>query len=59
MAKNEKKFPSLEEKKADEMEVAAQEDEKREKIKKTAQGWVRKLKIYFLNSLKFNRKLYK
>ena len=36
--RNEKKFPTLEEKAADEMEMAAQEDEEREKAEKAAQG---------------------
>ena len=36
--RNEKKFPTLEEKAADEMEVAAQENEEREKAEKAAQG---------------------
>ena len=31
----------MEEKAADEMEVAAQANEEREKIKETAQGWVK------------------
>ena len=31
----------MEEKTPDEMEMAAQADEKRKKIKETAQGWVR------------------
>jgi len=37
----------MEKKAANEMEMAAQENEKREKIEKTAQGWV---KILLLNS---------
>ena len=36
----------MEEKGANEMEMAAQENEKREKIKEAAQGWV-KIIIYF------------
>jgi len=40
----EKKFSSLEKKEANEMEMAAQKNEKGEKIEKTAQGWI-KIKI--------------
>ena len=38
----------MEEKATDEMEVAAKENEKGEKIKKTAQGWIRIGKNYYI-----------
>ena len=41
----------MEEKKADAMEMAAKENEKREKIEETAQGWIR------INSIDYNFKI--
>ena len=38
----------MEEKKANEMEVAAQENEEREKAEKAAQGWIRIGKNYYI-----------
>ena len=55
---HEQKFTTLEEKAADEMEMAAKEDEERKKAAKTAQEHI--VPSYFLFYLYdfFNRKLY-
>ena len=42
----------MEKKATNEMEMAAQENEKREKAEKTAQGWVKKVFLDYLNSPK-------
>ena len=41
----EEKFSSMEKKAPNEMEMAAQENEEREKAEKAAQGWVRALNL--------------
>ena len=49
----------MEEKKTNAMEMAAQENEKREKIKEAAQNWINKIFLILKIIKKLNRKLYK